>query len=129
MENLEEFEFCLVGNIIDKHYYGENKEIKHGNKQFRSGAKVYIFPEFGGMGHENTKVIGLPRKSWKMIEITIESKMIKNVRIEKIHSKYFKQKICNNFYYNNWKKGKDSQKQKIQDFANFLNSQNAEITL
>ena len=59
MENLEEFEFCLVGNIIDKHYYGENKEIKHGNKQFRSGAKVYIFPEFGGMGHENIKVIGL----------------------------------------------------------------------
>ena len=64
-----------------------------------------------------------------MIEIIIESKMIKNVRLEKIHSKYFKQKICNNLYYNNWKKGNDSQKQKIQDFANFLNSQNAEITL
>ena len=36
----EEFRFILVGNIIDKHYYGENKEIRSGTKHLRAGAKV-----------------------------------------------------------------------------------------
>ena len=65
----EEFRYILLGNIIDKHYYGEGKEIRSGTKQFRAGAKVYLFPEYGGMGHEAMPVYGLPRKSWKKIKL------------------------------------------------------------
>lgn len=126
MESQDEFELCLVGNIIDKHYFGEERDIRSGNKQFRAGAKVYVFPVYGGMGHENIVVIGLPRKRWKMIEVTIKSKFIKNVRIEKIYSPWIKEKISENYYYQNWKKENESIVG-IQKFADFLNSQYEEI--
>ncbi len=65
----EDVRYILVGNIIDKHYYGEEKTIKSGTKQFRAGAKVYLFPEYGGMGHETMPIYGLPRKSWKKLKL------------------------------------------------------------
>lgn len=126
MENMKEFEWCLVGNIIDKHYFGEEKEIRSGNKQFRPGAKIYIFPTYGGMGHENIVVIGIPRKKRKMIEVTTKSKFIKNVRLEKIYSPWLKGKISESYYYQNWKKETDLVNE-IQKFADFLNLQFEEI--
>jgi len=69
METEREFEYCLVGNIVEKRYFGENKEIKRGTKHFRGGAKVYIFPQFGGCGHENIEVIGLQRKAKSYFEV------------------------------------------------------------
>ena len=41
METEREFEYCLVGNIVESHYFGENKEIRCGTKHFRGGAKVF----------------------------------------------------------------------------------------
>lgn len=84
------FHYVLVGNIIDKHYYGENKEIKSGTKHFRAGAKVYLFPTYGGMGHENMPVYGLARKTKRKITVVIRSNMIKNVRIKKV----YEAKLC-----------------------------------
>ncbi|GAB1356361.1 hypothetical protein MASR1M29_05280 [Cloacibacterium normanense] len=105
MGSERDFEYCMVGNIIDKHYYGEQKlEIRRGTKQFRPNAKVYIFPEFPGMGHENIVVIGKPRKLHKMIEIAIKTNRIKNVRLEKIYSPWLKEKIQNNFFYESRKR-------------------------
>jgi hypothetical protein len=121
------FEYCLVGNIIDRHYYGDNKEIRKGNKQFRPGARLYIFPEFGGMGHERIEVIGLPRKSHNLIQIIIKTTLIKNVRVQKIYSPRLREKIGENFYYKSWKKEKN-ELQSIQNFADFLNNQSIEIS-
>lgn len=40
MDKERDFEYCMVGNIIDKHYFGEQKlEIRRGTKQFRPNAK------------------------------------------------------------------------------------------
>ena len=36
--------WCLVGNIVEAHKYGEEIEVRFGTKQFRSGAKVYLAP-------------------------------------------------------------------------------------
>ena len=36
--------WCLVGNIIEKHPYGEEHEIRYGSKHFSGGTKVYIAP-------------------------------------------------------------------------------------
>ena len=81
-----EYLWCIVGNIVDKRTTGEEKEIKHGTKHFRPGAKVYCIPEFGGVAHEIMRVIGQPRKSNKMINIIIRTKNIKNFRLQKVYS-------------------------------------------
>jgi hypothetical protein len=80
-----EFVWSLVGNIVEKHEYGENREIRKGSKHFSPGAKVYCIPEFGGMGHENITVIGIPRRSRRHIKVTISSSLIENWRIKKVY--------------------------------------------
>jgi hypothetical protein len=86
----------LVGNIIDRHYYGMQKEIRRGTKQFRPGAKVYIFPYHG---EETVTVIGQPRKSRRRIEIKMRSECIKNVRIKKVYDPYIVQKADEDHFY------------------------------
>lgn len=119
----EDFRYILVGNIIDKHYYGEDKEIKSGIKQFRAGAKVYLLPEYGGMGHENMPVYGLPRKRWKKIQIVIRSVMIKNVRVKKTFDPKMIEKVSNNHFYSYF--GNDEIG--LNSFAKSMNNNNKEI--
>lgn len=80
----QEWQWSLVGNIVEAHKYGEEHIIKYGNKQFRPGAKVYINLVYGGMGHENILVIGMPRHSSKYIEIVIARKYVYNFRLQKV---------------------------------------------
>ena len=124
METEREFEYCLVGNIVEKHYFGENKEIRHGSKHFRGGAKVYIFPQFGGGGHEYIRVIGLPRKRNKTIDVVIPSKLITNVRVNIIYQPNLMKKIAENFYYSCWRKGGDNELNFIMEFAQSINQYN-----
>ena len=81
-----EFLWCIVGNIVDRHYYGEEKEIRSGTKHFRPGAKVYCIPESWGNAHESIRVIGRPRNSAKMIDVIIPTKHIKHFRLQKVYS-------------------------------------------
>ena len=119
----EEFRYILVGNIIDKHYYGEDKEIKSGTKHFRAGAKVYLLPEYGGMGHEDMPVYGQPRKSWKKIKIIIRSVMIKNVRVKKTFDQKIIDMVTNNHFYSYF--GSDGVG--LNSFADSMNKNNKEI--
>ncbi len=106
-EDTEDFLWCLVGNIADEIEFGENKELRKGNKQFRPGAKVYCFPPLWGDGYESIKVIGLPRKSKKLITIIIPSKHITNWRKQKVFNPF----IINTMIENNgWNHGKDSKR-------------------
>jgi hypothetical protein len=123
IQSVDEFRYILVGNIIDNHYYGENKEIKSGTKHFRAGAKVYLLPEYGGMGHENMPVYGLPRKSWKKIKIVIRSEMIKNVRVKKTFDPKMIEMIKSNHFYSYFGNDEDG----LQDFADSMNKSNKEI--
>jgi hypothetical protein len=120
-----EYEYCLVGNIIDKHRFGENGEIRYGTKHFRPGARVYIFPQYGGMGHENIQVIGFPRKRYRLTSIVIPTKFIINVRVAKIFQPFLKEKIVNNFYYSIWKKT-DNELECLTKFAESINKRNQE---
>ena len=126
MENEREFEYCLVGNIVEKHYFGENKEIRYGTKHFRGGAKIFIFPQYGGMGHEHIRVIGLPRKRYMVIDVVIPTKYITNVRVKKIFQPDLKMKIAENFYYSWWKKEGNTELTTIMKFAEFINKYNKE---
>ena len=126
METVREFEYCLVGNIVEKHYFGQEKDIKYGSKHFRGGAKVFVFPEFGGMGHEQIRVIGLPRKRYKTIDVVIPSKLITNVRVKKIYQADLKEKIVENSYYLSWKKEGDNELNSMMKFAESFNNYNKE---
>jgi len=116
-KNHEEFRYILVGNIIDKHYYGENKEIRSGTKHFRAGAKVYLLPQYGGNGHTDIPVYGLPRKSHNKIEVVIRVNMIKNVRVKKTFDPKLIEKINDNFFYDYF----DNNEKDLQGFADSMN--------
>lgn len=86
-EGNEYFE-CVVGNIIGRHIFGELHEIKNGTKHFRAGTKVYCVFMYGGMGHEEVRVMGKHRKSFRMIDIVIRTRYIKNFRVRKVYDPY-----------------------------------------
>ena len=79
-----EWRWCLVGNIVDQHPYGQEHTIMRGNKQFRPGAKVYINLVYMGMGSEAVLVIGKPRRSSRLIEIAVKRKLICSFRVQKV---------------------------------------------
>ncbi len=80
------YQYCIVGNIIGAHYFGVEKEIKSGTKHFRAGTKVYCIFMYGGMGHERIMVLGKPRKSFRMVEVILDRKYIKNFRVQKVYA-------------------------------------------
>ena len=125
-QSIREYEYCLVGNIVEKHYFGQNKEIRYGSKHFRGGAKVYIFPMFGGCGHDNIRVIGLPRKRYNTIDVIIPTKLITNVRVKKIFQPDLKEKIAENFYYTRRKEEGNNELNSLMEFAEFVNNYNKE---
>lgn len=88
--------WCLVGNVIEKRYYGENKEIHRGTRKFSSNTKVYCFPTQWKDGYDQIKVIGRPRFSQKYILSIMSSKHIANWRIQKVYTPYIIKKMFEN---------------------------------
>jgi hypothetical protein len=121
-----EFEFCIVGNIIDEHFWGEEKIIKKGSKQFRPGAKVYCMPEFGGMAHESIRVYGKPRKQKRLINIVIKTRLIKNFRIQKVYNPKIQSEIgSHHFYWTN--RRSESELENLNKMVEYLNTLTEEI--
>ena len=76
----------MVGNIVDKHEYGENHEIRYGARKFRGGTRVVLGPQRWGDGYEQVNVIGLSRYSRKYKKSVIRRNLITNYRVKKIYS-------------------------------------------
>ena len=77
--------WCLVGNVVKEHEFGEDKEIRYGTKQFRGGTKVYLAPVQWGDGYECVIVIGMARNTHKYIEVIMRSKYIENFRMQRVY--------------------------------------------
>lgn len=84
-EKLPEWVWCLVGNVVDEHEYGEDHQIVHGTKHFSPGTKVYVLPQQWDLG-EMTPVVGRHRKSGKLICIVMRMDWIENFRVQKVYS-------------------------------------------
>ena len=97
--NTETSVWCIVGNIIDEHMWGEEKIIKKGTKHFPPKAKVYCFPEFGGMAHESVRVLGIPRKRKEFINVIIKTELISNFRLTKVYKPKIKSFISEHIFY------------------------------
>lgn len=118
-----EWQWCLVGNIVDEHEYWENHEIRYGNKQFRPGAKVFINLVYGGMGHENILVIGNPRHSHRYIEIVIARKYVENFRLQKVYKPQVLERMKNSQW--DWWGNSDEARDEIIGFLKWLNPEEA----
>lgn len=79
-----EWRWCIVGNIVESHSFGQYGETRIGTKQFRPGAKVYCSIWNWGDGGEHYPVIGLPRHGKRLITVIMPSKYITNFRIQKV---------------------------------------------
>lgn len=120
IDSEEEWQWCLVGNIVEKHEYGEERTIKYGNKQFRPNAKVFINLVYGGMGHESILVIGMPRHSSKYIEIVIARKYVCNFRVQKVFKPAVLKRMKNSEW--DWWGNSDEAYEKIVRCLDWLNA-------
>ena len=75
-EEEEEYELAIIGNIIKENLYGQNKELRNGIKHFSGNTKVICLPQFGGMCHERMPVVGIHRKSKRLIKVVISTNKI-----------------------------------------------------
>ena len=85
---LPEWIWCLVGNVIDEHPFGEDHTIVHGTRHFSPGTKVYCLPVQWGDGYEKIAVLGKHRGSRGLIRIVMSRELIHNFRCQKVFSPY-----------------------------------------
>ncbi len=81
----QDWRWCLVGNIVETHEYGEDHEMKTGSKHFAPGAKVFMAPVRWGDGYERISVIGKPRKKQNYVEVIMRSELIENLRMQRVY--------------------------------------------
>lgn len=98
-ENERPSRWCLVGNVVSDHAFGEYKEHLTGSKHFRPGAKGYIAPAQWGDGGEHVIVIGVPRHSRHPIEIVMRSELITNYRIKRVYSPAILRRMNESLYH------------------------------
>lgn len=114
-----EWRWCLVGNVVKTHPFGDSKEERRGTKQFAPGAKVYCAPGQWGDGYEQIVVIGHPRHGKHLIQVVMPSKRIENFRVQKV----FKPAVLNIMKQNiyRWWDNSDSDYELICGLARSIN--------
>lgn len=119
-ENIPEsgdYYYCLAGNIKESFVFGEEKALRHGTKHFSGGTKVYCAQAHWGDGYEFIKVIGMHRKSKRLMMIIMPSKFITNWRLQKVYTLRIRQMMDEHgFWYENTPRGKND----IEGYVNFL---------
>lgn len=123
-QNSAEWRWCLVGNIVEKHEFGEEHELKYGTKHFRPGAKVFINPVYGGMGHKHILVIGVPRHMKNYIEVVIRRKFVCDFRVQKVY-KPAVLKLINASEWD-WRDNSDETRETLEKCAEWMNAEAAE---
>ena len=78
--------WCLVGNIVQEHPFGEGgSQIQRGAKHFSPGTKVYCLPAQWGDGYERIIVIGRHRGSKRFVTMVIRSDWVTNWRAKVVY--------------------------------------------
>ena len=119
-----QWRWCLVGNIVKSHEYGEDHEIRTGTKQFMPGAKIYLAPIQWGDGYEDVVVIGKPRHRRGLIEIIMQRKYIISYRLQKVFQPAVLERMEKSEY--SWWGGTDADRDRIIDILDWLNPTAAE---
>lgn len=83
---LLEWVWCLVGNVVDEHPWGEDHAIVHGTKHFSPGTKVYVQRVRWGWPHDSATVVGRHRGGKKLVKLIMRANLIENWRCQKVFS-------------------------------------------
>jgi hypothetical protein len=81
----EPCDWCLVGNVVAEHPYGQSHEPRRGSKQFTPGTKVYCLPPQWGDGYERTVVVGRARGSKRWITVVMKTNLITHWRAKVVY--------------------------------------------
>ncbi|MCM1579610.1 MAG: hypothetical protein NC078_12520 [Ruminococcus sp.] len=115
-----EWRWCLVGNICGEHEFGEEHEIRRGTKHFSPGTKVYLYPPYGGMAHENIVAVGIGKQWRKIIEVVIRTKYAENFRCRKCYKPSVLKRMANSGYCRWWGNSDEDEKE-VREFAESFN--------
>src|SRR3954463_8628379 len=77
--------WCLVGNIVEEHPFGEAKDVLRGSKQFTPGTKVYCLPPQWGDGYEKAVVVGIARGPRRLITVAMPTALITSGRAKVVY--------------------------------------------
>ena len=127
LEKGHEWCWSLVGNIVNEHRFGEEKDIKSGTKHFSAGTKVYLAPSSWGDGYERIHVIGLGRGKRRFIEIVMQRKYIENFRIQKVYKPAIVRRMLDS--ENIWWGDSDDDRETILEYLKFLCPEEAEVPI
>ena len=93
----ETSDWCLVGNIVQEHEFGESKEIRRGSKHFTPGTKVYCLPPQWGDGYDKVVAVGIARGSRRWITVVMSSDLITNWRAQVIYEPTVRRRLREGF--------------------------------
>jgi hypothetical protein len=102
-------DWCLVGNVVDHHPFGESKELRHGSKHFSRDTKVYCLPPQWGDGYERVVAVGLARGSRRWITVVMRTELITNWRAKVLYKPHVLARLREGF--NGFKRQWESQAQ------------------
>ena len=76
-------QWCLVGNVIEEHPYGQEHQIRRGSKHFLAGTRVYcLAPRWDGL--DEFFAIGLHRGSRRFTTVIMRTNYITNWRSKQV---------------------------------------------
>jgi hypothetical protein len=105
----EPTDWCLVGNIVEEHEYGEAKEIRRGTKHFTPGTKVYCLPPQRGDGYDKVVAVGICRKSRRWIIVVMSRELITNWRAKQVYKPAVLRRLRQGYdgFMTQWKSAKE----------------------
>ena len=79
-------DWCLVGNVVAEHEFGESKQVRRGSQHFTPGTKVYCLPSQWGDAYEKAVVVGIARGSRRWITVVMPTELITNWRAKVVYN-------------------------------------------
>jgi hypothetical protein len=105
----EPTDWCLVGNVVEEHEFGEAKELRRGSKHFTPGTKVYCLPAQWGDGYEKVVAVGICRGSRRWITVVMSTDLITNWRAKVVYKEAVLRRLREGFdgFNRQWKSQKE----------------------
>ena len=105
----EPTDWCLVGNVVEEHEFGEAKELRRGSKHFTPGTKVYCLPAQWGDGYEKVISVGICRVSRRWITVVMSTDLITNWRAKVVYKEAVLHRLREGFegFNRQWKSEKE----------------------
>ncbi|MEV0779767.1 hypothetical protein ACIBLA_09435 [Streptomyces sp. NPDC050433] len=81
MDETPEPQWMVVANVVRWRRYGDGgQELRPGTKAFKGGARVFVVPDYPGMGHMEVTAIGQARNTGHWITIATATRHLHTFR-------------------------------------------------